>query len=450
MQRVSDRVAYAAIMTIGAACIVAFLLIRLPRAVQTDSSLISMDGPGYYSYLRSLVFDGDLDFRNEYRHFELAVDGTTSTGLVGNPWSVGPALLWAPFYLMAHALSLIARTLGVQASVDGYGYAYQSAISIATILYVTAGCLLIYRVCRRYFSPYSSLLAVVGIYLASSLEHYTVASAAMSHGVSFFAVSLFLFLWHPPRSRSQREWIVLGLAAGLMTLVRWQDVLYLSMVAVEGIQAIRAAGRGKRAASLQEYVEGGVIVVLAGAVVFLPQMFAWNELYGTPITMPQGGGFFDWLHPQLLGYLFSTTPGLFTRHPVILLATFGLVPLWRRDRKLTVALLIPLLMQCYLNSAIAEGFAHHEYAFGARRFISATPLLALGLAAIAESVTDKFRHGSLAVLAVATTFVGWNLLLELQFSLGFVSYGEPLTWNELFLGKFRMIAELIGHVIDLP
>jgi hypothetical protein len=235
-----------------------------------------------------------------------------------------------------------------------------------------------------------------------------------------------------------------------MTLVRWQDVLYLSMLAVEGIQAIRAAGPGKRAASLQEYVEGGVIVVLAGAVVFLPQMLAWNELYGTPITMPQGGGFFDWLHPQLLGYLFSTTPGLFTRHPVTLLATLGLVPLWRRDRKLTVALLIPLLMQWYLDSAIAEGFAHHEYAFGARRFISATPLLALGMAALAESVTDKFRRGSLAVLAVATTFVGWNLLLELQFSLGFISYGEPLTWNELFLGKFRMIAELIGHLIDLP
>lgn len=438
------------LVVVGAVCIFSFLLIRLPRAARAGSHVISIDGPGYYSYLRSLVFDGDLDFRNEYRHLDFAVHGTTSTGLVRNPWSVGPAVLWAPFFLTAHVLSLIGRTVGVQASVDGYGYAYQSAVCIATILYVTAGSFLTYRLCRRYFSPYSSLIAVLGVYLASSLIHYTAASPAMPHGVSFFAVSLFLFLWHPPRPRSHREWIVLGLAAGLMTLVRWQNVLYLSMLAIEGIQAITAAGAGRRATILQEYVKGGVVVALVGAAVFLPQMLAWNTLYGTPMTMPQGGGFFDWLHPQFLAYLFSTTPGLFTRHPVMLLATLGFIPLWRRDRKLTVALLVPVLMQWYLNSAIAEGFAHYEYAFGARRFISATPLLALGMAALAKSVTERFRRGSLIMLTAVVALVGWNLLAELQYSLGFISYGEPLTWNQLVLGKFRMIVELIGRVVPLP
>jgi hypothetical protein len=438
------------LLAVGALCILSFALIRLPRAMRAEHSLISGDGPGYYSYLRSFVFDRDLDFRNEYRHFDFDVERTTATGLAPNPWSVGPALLWAPFYLMAHVLSLITRMFGVRASADGYGYIYESAIYISTIAYVTAGSFLIYRVCRRYFSPWSSLVAVLGVCLASSLLHYAVASAAMSHGVSFFAVSLFLFLWHPPRSRTKREWVLLGVSAGLMILVRWQNALYVTILAVEGIQAFRVASAGNRAAVLRKYLTGGLIAAPVGVAVFLPQMLAWNALYGSPIAIPQGAGFFDWLHPQLLAYLFSTTPGLYARHPVMLVATLGLALLWRRDGRVAVALLVPLFLQWYLNSAIAEGLAHHEYAFGARRFISATALLALGMAALLESVTQRFRRGHLVVLSAVAVLIGWNFLFELQYSWGFTSYSEPLTWDELTIGKFRMLAELIRQVIDLP
>ena len=106
----------------------AFLLIRLPRA---DGTVLSADGPGYFSYLRSVLIDGDLDFRNEYERLGYCVEGDTptglmcflpwiqnptSTGLVGNPLSVGTPLLWAPFYLTAHTISLIAHAAGVPLS----------------------------------------------------------------------------------------------------------------------------------------------------------------------------------------------------------------------------------------------------------------------------------------------------------------------------------------------
>ena len=448
MQRVSDRAAYTVLLAVGVVCVLAFLLIRLPRA---NGSVLSADGPGYFSYLHSIIFDGDLDFRNEYAHwpdFSCAECTPLANGLMGNPYSVGPALLWAPFYLAAHALSLIVQSAGFQASVDGYGHVYESAISIASILYVSAGSLLTYWVCRRYFSSYSSLLAVLGMFLASSLLHYTIAAPYMSHGVSFFAVSLFLFVWHPPGRRTYKEWALLGLSAALMTLVRWQNVLYLGVLTVEAISTIVAAGPGRRAPTLTQYIKGGLLAAFCCAVALTPQMLVWDALYGSFIAVPHGGRFFDWIRPELLDYLFSTKNGLYTWHPITLVATLGFVPFWRRDKKVAAALLVALLLQWYLNSALVEWWG--AKGFGARRFISAMPLLALGLSALTEWTTERFRRGSLIILAVVTALVGWSLLFELQFSWGFIPQGEAISFHQLTIGKFEMVLQLIERAVARP
>jgi hypothetical protein len=455
MQQVNDRVSYTALLVLGALCIMGFLCIRLPRAVRGNDNVLGDDGPGYYSYLRSLVFDHDLDFRNEYSHLRPVVPGgmaPTSTGLLPNVWTIGPAFLWAPFYLAAHTLSLVAHATGAQVDIDGYGYGYQAAVCIATIVYVTAGWVLTYRVCRRHFSPCVSLVAVVGIWLASSLFHYTVNAAGSSHGVSFFAVSLFLFLWSSPRSRALREWTLLGLSGGLMTLVRPQNVLFLSILVIEGVYSIAtASGAKNRIRALGESLEGAAVVGILVLIVFTPQMLAWNSLYGSPLTVPAGqGDFFDWAHPDLLEYLFATRPGLYTAHPIMLLATVGFVPLWRRDRKLAVVLLTPLLLQWYLNSAIAEGYEAYGGGFGARRFIGSIPLLALGMAAFTEWVANRFRRGSMAAVASVTALAGWNFLFDLQFCLGFIRSDQPLSFWQLTIGKFEMTVELITRLLVPP
>src|SRR5262249_28299361 len=69
----------------------------------------------YFAYLRSLVFDHDLEFGNEYQHFyDLDPKGLAGfkatfldlrearTGRHINFGPLGSALLWSPFYLLAH------------------------------------------------------------------------------------------------------------------------------------------------------------------------------------------------------------------------------------------------------------------------------------------------------------------------------------------------------------
>ncbi|MBK8051593.1 MAG: hypothetical protein IPK16_33585 [Anaerolineales bacterium] len=122
-----------------ALCLLAYAAsIPLPRI---DGLLIGSDGIGYYMYVHSLVIDGDLDFHNEYARLGWPTPEPTPTGLLPNHFAIGAGLLWAPFFVAAHLLSLALHALGLQVSVDGYGYLYQGAIAVGSILYGAAALL---------------------------------------------------------------------------------------------------------------------------------------------------------------------------------------------------------------------------------------------------------------------------------------------------------------------
>ena len=70
--------------------------------------LYAVDSVEYLVYLPSLLFDGDLDFSDEYAYFmqlnpQAGIDAFVkydpTTGLPLNVAPVGTALLWSPAYL---------------------------------------------------------------------------------------------------------------------------------------------------------------------------------------------------------------------------------------------------------------------------------------------------------------------------------------------------------------
>src|SRR5262249_61907137 len=91
------------------------LAIQLRRPVPR----IDADAIEYFSHLRSLYFDKDVEFANEYAHFGILGrrdrSQPTATGHHRTTFSVGPALLWLPFYAAGDA---VARATG--SVEDGY------------------------------------------------------------------------------------------------------------------------------------------------------------------------------------------------------------------------------------------------------------------------------------------------------------------------------------------
>src|ERR1700730_7474935 len=84
-------------------------------------------GVGYYAFARAPLIEHSLNFQHDYQAANASFRGArldenglpkpdfrTRTGHLDNHFTVGPAILWAPFLLVAHAGVLIARALGCE------------------------------------------------------------------------------------------------------------------------------------------------------------------------------------------------------------------------------------------------------------------------------------------------------------------------------------------------
>src|SRR4051794_19724951 len=104
------------------------------------------DSPSYYVFLRSAAFDHDIDSTNEWQHWGYAPRARTVTGMATSPHSVGPAILWAPFFALAHAQVRVMQALGHDAGpADGYSQPYLRATGLGTIVIALFGAFLLLR-----------------------------------------------------------------------------------------------------------------------------------------------------------------------------------------------------------------------------------------------------------------------------------------------------------------
>jgi hypothetical protein len=406
-----------------------------------DSRIINGDAIQYYSYLRSLAVDGDLDFTNDYRLLyptsspdaanNVWLTTVTATGRPRNMMSLGPALLWAPAFLFVATAAAGLRLVGLGVPYDGIAVPFQLSAGVAGILYATAGVHLCYDMCRRLFPAVPALWATLTAWLATSAVYYSLVSPTYSHAVSLFAVALFCHTWLRTRDRDGLwRTVTLGALAGLAGLVRWQDIIVLILpvgeLAVASIRRTRSASNAL----------GHVAVLGASAMlVLVPQLLAWQAIYGQPLIMPQGEGFMQWTSPAVGPVLFSLKRGIFTWTPAVLLAVIGWRALIRRDALLGWSAVGIGLLALYVNAAVIDWWAGE--AFGARRFISYTPFLALGLGEVFSARFWKERPAFVRWTAIGLS--AYNLLFVLQYQLFLRGFSQlanyPTTAGEVFVER---------------
>ncbi|MFQ5416383.1 MAG: hypothetical protein ACE5FL_04945 [Myxococcota bacterium] len=366
------------------------------------------DGLFYLSALHSLYVDGDVDLRNEAAHHDwleyYSRERPLPSGLLRNPHPIGPSLLWAPFYA---ASDLWQRANGGPGMTAEVGPDHRPA-TFGTVFWISLGLFVLADALRRLGVSRGPRRAAVSMaLLATPLPAYITFAPVMGHGCAFAATSVFLWTlaWcHEDRAEALR-WAACGLALGVAFSVRWQDALLVAAPLSLLVSLPRAslARRGRCLAWLG----------LGGLVGSLPQLLYWKALYGSFVTMPQGGGFLSFEHADPIAFLFSTWNGVFLCHPVWLFALAGFAlpgALWRDGpaglRRGLAAVIAAELFVCMLVVDWWSGGA-----FGQRRLISMIPLLALGLASLLDEARTRFapfrRDAVFAVLGVVTA---WNIL----------------------------------------
>jgi hypothetical protein len=413
-----------------------------PRA---HGRILDGDAIQYYAYLRSIALDGDVDFANDYRLLYRPVAGedpgdnvwireVSAAGRPTNLMSIGPALLWAPAFLLVYAIAAGLRLVGGVVPLDGVAAPFQLAVGVAGVTYAAAGCYLSYRVCCLCYPRAPSCWGALTAWLATPAIYYSLVSPAYSHAVSLFASALFCYVWLSTRGDHRlRRMVGLGVLGGVVALVRWQDAVVLALPAIELLWDV-AQGR-KRVTS----ASGSLLVIaVTSAITFMPQLLAWRAIYGQFLLMPQGGDFMRWGTPALGSVLFSLNHGLLSWTPALLVSLAGLPLLVRRDAVLGWSVVFVLLLTVYVNASVSDWWAGE--AFGARRFVGATVFFALGFSSLFNGAFWRERPHWLRWAAAGA--IAYNALFLLQYQLfmrGFtnlVSY--PTTAREVFLDRLAL------------
>ena len=123
----------------------------------------------YYSYLPAIFIDQDLSF--DYRHKkeqrnekDVVLGSVAENGNFIPKMSIGAAILYCPFFLIAHWLSLL---FGLPA--DGFSMLYSVFMCIGHLFYTFLGLLYLRKVLKLYFNDLVISCTIVTIAFCTNL-----------------------------------------------------------------------------------------------------------------------------------------------------------------------------------------------------------------------------------------------------------------------------------------
>jgi Dolichyl-phosphate-mannose-protein mannosyltransferase len=424
------------------------------------------DGVGYYAFARAPLIQHNLDFTRDYqeantsfRENRLDKNGQptaefrTRTGHLENHFTVGPAILWAPFLVATHVGVLLARSMGSSVSADGFSAPYRIAMALATAFYGFLGLLISFRIARKYVDETWALLATLGIWWASSLPVYMYFNPSWSHAHSAFVVALFLWYWHETRdARSLPQWILLGALAGLMLDVYYANVMLFIILPFEAVREYSAAFRRATPGTpsvwqlLTRHAAFGAALIICMLPTFVAHRIIYGSIFATGYV-PIRGWF--WSSPYLLSVLFSANHGLLSWTPVLLFACIGLFAFWRSVPRVGGTFLVAAIAYYYFIASYPDWAGISSY--GSRFFVSLTPLFILGLAVFLDRFTRIFRTRRAALAGACVflaCFVFWNAGLMFQWGTHLIPARGPISFPQMIRNQFTLVPRQIATQLE--
>lgn len=371
--------------------------------------IIQNDVVSYYAYLPAAVIFNDLSFtflQDLPEDFEGIIWLQTAPN--GKPvlrMTMGLALLWLPFFLLAHA---VAHLTDVSAS--GYSWPYSLSIFVAVLFYLSAGLIFLRKVLLRYVSDLIAAITLITIVLATNLMYYVISEPGMSHVYNFALVTVFLFYtlkWVD--APGLKNTLILGFLAGFIVLIRPVNILVLLFPALTGITSFREF--------IQRLSGNWKLIVIAGITAFLvwiPQLIYWKAQTGHFVfNSYMESGKFYFLDPEIVNGLFSYRKGWLVYTPVMVIALAGIFFL----RKKAAPLFLPLLLFITLNIYVVYSWWSWWYggSFGSRPMIDCYGIMAVPMAVFIQKVWNRNKWIRGMTLLVLTSFLVLNQFQMMQY-----------------------------------
>lgn len=383
---------------------------------------------GYYAYLPAALIYGDLsNIDTTYRkRFDYSGEAFSFPGPGGElpvaanghrviKYTAGVALLQLPFFLMGHGMALLLP--GVAA--DGYSWPYMLWIHLANLIYFFAGLWCLYRVLQaEVLDKQAVWFSLLILALGTHLYNFEVYRGPMAHAYLF---SLYGLLMYASRqfylSTGRRYAILIGLSAGLITLIRPVEILALAIPLGYGLvdgQALRQRWAFWKAHAAS--IGWAVVVFIAMG---LPQLLYWKLATGGWHFDGYPGEAFDFRHARIHGGLFSYQNGWLTYSPAMWLSVLGIGWLAYHRRWLwPVLIFLPL----HIYIAYSWWCWYYINGFGSRPMVEAAALLSVPMAFTVAAMLSR-PYLRVFFYLLTAFFIGLNLFQNWQ-------HKQGILWTE--------------------
>ncbi len=399
---------------IGRIAVLLFGLFLTQRVVvQRPDNALGWDGFGYWLYLPLTIVHNDLGMQDPtiiegiFKTYDPS--GTfyqahkAPTGNTVIRYTPGLAFIHLPGFLIAHAL---AEPLGSPA--DGFSTPYQYSALITYVLVIVFGLWVLRKVLDELFGPTIALAALLLILLGTNLLVYFETNPMMTHGYSFALLSLLLWLnmkWHKdPRMRTA---IALGAVLGFIALVRPTDAIVALIPLLWPLRDHDLLGKFRAVMSqYRSQLFGGAFAAL---IAVSPLFIYWKVYAGSFFwdSYQNPGEGLDIFYPHIHNFLFSFRKGWLLYSPLIALALLGFIPLWRRHRRIAIALLWFFCIELYVVSSWTAWW--YPGSFGQRGMIQAYPVVTFALAAGMEWLMQQRAMIGAPFVALSTLLVALSV-----------------------------------------
>lgn len=397
------------------------------------------DDASYYIKVKTLMMNNHLDYRDEglKQKFFYSSEGQYTTSLpILTP--IGPSLLWAPFIVIGHVLTiLLNKFFGLGLAADGYSTLYIAITCIGSSLYAFLSLLISYIVLTKYFKPPIAILAVITVFFGNTLFYNTYNRMAMAHATEAFSVALAILLFMKSRERAGLlDYMLLGLSYGLMGLIRFENMFLFSILPFIDLLhcALSCAKTGNwmlAAVKLRNYLLAAFLAFMVFSIQLVHFYIQTGEIL--PSYLKEMGSTVGTKDLRVWELLFSKTRNITWGQPVIILGALGTLFFMIRERFLGICLFLTVAI-----GILWLFFRPHVYwwgmDFGIRHLIKISLPLAFGYAALVDG--SKFKGKSIAFIAISGGILIWEYLKYIQAGIitrilaeGFLSAAASKIWD---------------------
>lgn len=382
------------------------------------TKVIDWDIVGFYAYLPATFVYHDYKLNFTRGQPQLATDhkfwphSCPNGGLVIKP-TMGLALLYAPFFFLAH---LHSQVIGLPP--DGFSYYYHMYVHWSALFYLIIGLVFLRKLLLQWFSEWSVALCILATVVGTNLFYYASSEAAMSHAYNFSISALFLFAivkWH--ESFQMKFLITAGICLGLLTLIRPINILFGIIPLFYGMYHF-SDFKG-RIDFIKVRWGALVIFLITCSIPILPQLLYWKSVTGQFIFYSYFDEHFFFLKPALWKGLLGFRNGWLMYTPLMFFALAGLMMKWQNDNPIIFALRVFIPVYLYV---VLSWWCWWYVGFGNRAMVDAYAVLSIPLAYTIERLLKATPQYKLTFVSILLALIAFNQFQTLQYRKGLIHF----------------------------